>query len=159
MLATLNSKELQKMTEAKGDGGEGLKIWSEKYGAGYNHKKSQGFVRNKDQVSGSGADGYDSVDVIIAMSVEEILDWIMDSGGSYHITYMRDYFVDFEEYDGGNIQLGDGEECRVRGTCKVQVQMRDGSSFVLGDVIYVLKLRRNLISLGTLEKEGFTVKM
>ncbi|GJY24564.1 hypothetical protein Tco_0398222 [Tanacetum coccineum] len=66
----------------------------------------------------------------------------MDSGGSYHMTYMRDYLFNFEEYDSGNILLGDGRECRVRGTYKVQVQMR-----------------RNLISLGTLKKEGFTVKM
>nr|GEX38688.1 retrovirus-related Pol polyprotein from transposon TNT 1-94 [Tanacetum cinerariifolium] len=70
-----------------------------------------------------------------------------------------DYLVDFEEYDGGNILLGDGRECRVRGTGKVQVQMRDGSSFVLDNVRYVSELRRKLISLGTLEKEGFTVKM
>ncbi|GKA62983.1 hypothetical protein Tco_0762502, partial [Tanacetum coccineum] len=27
-----------------------------------------------------------------------------------------DYLFDFEEYDGGNILLGDGRECRVRGT-------------------------------------------
>ncbi|GJT53395.1 hypothetical protein Tco_0988449 [Tanacetum coccineum] len=108
-------------------------IWSERYGARYNHKKSQGFVRIEDQESGYGADGYDSVDVM-AMSVEELLDWIMDSGGSYHITYMRDYLVDFEEYDGGNILFGDARECCVRGTSKVQVQMSDGSSFVLDNV-------------------------
>ncbi|GJZ82865.1 zinc finger, CCHC-type containing protein [Tanacetum coccineum] len=118
VLATLNSRELQKMTEAKGDGGEGL---------------------NEDQVSSSGADGYDNADVMMAMSVEELLDWIMDSGSSYYITYRRDYLVDFKEYDGGNILLGYGRECR-------------------GDR-YVSELRRNLISLGTLEKEGFTVKM
>ncbi|GJZ61825.1 hypothetical protein Tco_0617962 [Tanacetum coccineum] len=46
----------------------------------YNHKKSQGFVRNEDQVFGSGADGYDSANVMMAISVEELLDWIMDSG-------------------------------------------------------------------------------
>ncbi|GJW55005.1 zinc finger, CCHC-type containing protein, partial [Tanacetum coccineum] len=103
VLATLNSRELQKMTEAKGDGGEEL----------YNHKKSQGFVRNEDQVFGSGADGYGSADVMMAMSVDELFHWIMDSGGSYHITYRRDYLVDFEEYDGGNILLGDGRECRI----------------------------------------------
>ncbi|GJX24161.1 zinc finger, CCHC-type containing protein [Tanacetum coccineum] len=68
------------------------------------------------QVSGSGADGYDNADVIMAMSVEGILYWIMDLGGSYRITYMIDYFVDFEEYDGGKILLGDGKECRIRGT-------------------------------------------
>ncbi|GKA71120.1 hypothetical protein Tco_0777259, partial [Tanacetum coccineum] len=73
-----------------------------------------------------GVDEYDSVDVMMAMSVKELLDWIMDLGGSYHITYRRDYLVDFEEYDGGNI---------------------------------LLELKRNLISLGTLEKEGLTMKM
>ncbi|GKC93389.1 hypothetical protein Tco_1158831 [Tanacetum coccineum] len=139
VLATLNSRELQKMTKAKGDGGEGL--YSEEHlkrdCPRYNHKKSQGFVRNKDQVSGYRADGYDSVDVMMAMSVEELLDWIMDSWGSYHVTYRRDYLVDFKEYDDHDILLGDGRECRVRGTCKVQVQIRDGSSFMLNNVRYV----------------------
>ncbi|GJT64416.1 hypothetical protein Tco_1015896 [Tanacetum coccineum] len=35
----------------------------------------------------------------------------------------------------------------------------DGSDFILEDVRYVPGLRRSLISLGTLEKEGYTVKM
>ncbi|GKF17971.1 hypothetical protein Tco_0062889 [Tanacetum coccineum] len=48
----------------------------------YNHKKSQRFVRNEDQVSSFGADRYDTADVMMAMSVEELLDWIMDSGSS-----------------------------------------------------------------------------
>ncbi|GKC70668.1 hypothetical protein Tco_1116551, partial [Tanacetum coccineum] len=106
VLATLNSRELQKMTEEKGNGDEGL----------YNHKKSQGFVRNKDQVIGYGADGYNSADVMIAISVEELLDWIMDSGGSYHIIYKIYYLVYFEEYDSDNLLLGDDRECRVQGT-------------------------------------------
>nr|GEV73518.1 ribonuclease H-like domain-containing protein [Tanacetum cinerariifolium] len=64
VLETLNTRKLQKMTEAKDDGGEGL----------YNHKKSQGFFRNEDQVSGSRADGYDNTDVMMAMSVKAKLD-------------------------------------------------------------------------------------
>ncbi|GKF74226.1 hypothetical protein Tco_0220558, partial [Tanacetum coccineum] len=85
VLATLNSRELQKMTEAKGDGGEGLyvvrEIWSKRDYPRYNHKKSQGFVRNEDQVSGSRAEGYDNADVMMAMSIEQLLDWIIDSEG------------------------------------------------------------------------------
>ncbi|GJZ73051.1 hypothetical protein Tco_0637197 [Tanacetum coccineum] len=122
-LVTLNSRELQKMTEAKGDGGEGLYLkgrssqrdmeqgtnsaWSKLYGI------SNRLSMDEDQVSRSRANEYDSTDVMMAMSVQELLDWIMDSGGSYHITYMRDYLVGFEEYDCGNILLGDGKECRV----------------------------------------------
>ncbi|GKD38784.1 zinc finger, CCHC-type containing protein, partial [Tanacetum coccineum] len=151
VLATLNSRELQKMTEAKGDGGEWLyvrgrsgqrgmeqgtdSVWLKSQGISnklgcyicqseehlkrdcprYNHKKSQGFVRNKDQVSSSGADEHGNANVMMTMSAKELLDWIMDSGGSYHITYKRDYLFDLEEYDGGNILLGDGRECHIRG--------------------------------------------
>lgn len=35
----------------------------------------------------------------------------------------------------------------------------DGMSFVIDDVRYIPDLKRNLISLGTLEKEGHNVKM
>nr|GEY27460.1 zinc finger, CCHC-type [Tanacetum cinerariifolium] len=46
-----------------------------------------------------------SADVMMAMSVKDVIDWIMDSRGSYHMTYMRDYLFDYEEYDSGNVLL------------------------------------------------------
>nr|GEX06559.1 zinc finger, CCHC-type [Tanacetum cinerariifolium] len=69
---------------------------------------------------------YDNANVMMVMSVEKLLDWIMDSWGSYHMTYVIDYLVHYEEYASGNV---------------------------------LIELRRNLISLGTLEKERFIVKM
>ncbi|GJX26801.1 putative reverse transcriptase domain-containing protein [Tanacetum coccineum] len=128
VLATLSSRELQKMTEAKGDGGEGLYV---------RRRSGQRDMEIEDHVSGFRADGYDTVNVMMAMSVEYLLDCIMDSGGSYHITYMRDYLVDLKSMT-------------VVIYCLV---------VMAGNAVYVLELRRNLISLGTLEKEGFTVKM
>ncbi|GJR05134.1 hypothetical protein Tco_0528118 [Tanacetum coccineum] len=44
-------------------------------------------------------------------------------------------------------------------TGKVKIQFHDRSSFILEDVRYVPGLRRSLISLGTLEKKGYTVQM
>ncbi|GKA76683.1 hypothetical protein Tco_0783144 [Tanacetum coccineum] len=166
----LNCRELQKMTEAKGNSGEGLymkgrsrrKIWSMVQIVRGQNRMEESADSGVIYVSGSGADGYDgydNTDVIMAMSVDQLLGWIMNSWCSYHMTYKRNYLFDFEEYDGGNTRLGDGRECRVRGMGKVQVHMRDGSSFVLDNVKYVPELRRNMISLGTLEKKGFTVKM
>ncbi|GJY24385.1 hypothetical protein Tco_0398043 [Tanacetum coccineum] len=99
-----------KMTEAKGDGGEGLYV------------RRRSGQRDMEQGFCNEADGYDNANVMMAMSVEELLDCIMDSGGSYHITYrrglyhmtyLRDYLVNFGEYDGDNILLCDGRECRV----------------------------------------------
>ncbi|GJX31915.1 hypothetical protein Tco_0241770 [Tanacetum coccineum] len=117
VLATLNSRELQKMTEAKDDGGEGLYVRGRsgqrdmEQGTHIVWSKSQGSsrLRNEDQ--------------------------IMDSEGSYHMTYKRDYLFDFEECDGGNVLLGYDRECRVLETGKAK------------------------LTLGTLKKEGFTVKM
>ncbi|GJY33004.1 hypothetical protein Tco_0417473 [Tanacetum coccineum] len=54
---------------------------------------------------------------------------------------------------------GDNRTCTIKGTGKVKIQLYDGSSFILEDVKYVLGLRRSLISLGTLEKEDYMVKM
>ncbi|GKD89303.1 hypothetical protein Tco_1364810, partial [Tanacetum coccineum] len=50
-------------------------------------------------------------------------------------------------------------ECKIRGIGKVRIQLKDGSSFVLHNLRYIPELNRNLISLGTLEKEGFTLKL
>ncbi|GKC70074.1 hypothetical protein Tco_1115957, partial [Tanacetum coccineum] len=82
-----------------------------------------------------------------------------DEGGSYHMTHRRDFLYDFMVVDGGSIQLGNNRTCTIKGTGKVKIQLHDGSSFILEDVRYVPGLRRSLISLGTLEKQGYTVKM
>ncbi|GJT02189.1 zinc finger, CCHC-type containing protein [Tanacetum coccineum] len=123
-----------------------------------NRKKSTGYVNKDDQPSSSGSI-YDDSKVMMVMSVEALLDWIMDSGGSYHMTPMLDLFYDFMECDGGRVLLGDNRECKIRGIGKVRVQLKDGSSFVLHNVRYIPELKRNLISLGTLKKEGYTVKL
>ncbi|GJX62210.1 hypothetical protein Tco_0295110 [Tanacetum coccineum] len=61
--------------------------------------------------------------------------------------------------DGGSVQLGDNRTCTIKGTWKLKIQLHDGSSLLLKDVRYVPGLKRSLISLDTLEKDGYTVKM
>nr|GEW28761.1 retrovirus-related Pol polyprotein from transposon TNT 1-94 [Tanacetum cinerariifolium] len=100
MMATLNLKEIKKMSKAKGDEGERL------YVRGRTDRRD-----SHDQPSSSGSI-YDGSEVMMVMSVEALLDWIMDSKGSYHMAPR-----------------------------------------------YITELKRNLISLWTLEKEGYTVKL
>ncbi|GKA59202.1 hypothetical protein Tco_0758515 [Tanacetum coccineum] len=90
---------------------------------------------------------------------DEMTELVMDSGGSYHMTHKMDFLYDFKGFDGGSVQLGDNRICTIKGTGKVKIQLHDGSSFIMEYVRYVPRLRRSLISLGTLEKEGYTVKM
>ncbi|GJU22119.1 retrovirus-related pol polyprotein from transposon TNT 1-94, partial [Tanacetum coccineum] len=105
------------------------------------------------------SEGYDNGDLLMAVSEERFLEWIMDSGGSFHMTPRRDFLFDFKEFNGGTILLDDNRACVIMGTGKVRVQMKDGSSFVLENARYIPELKRNLISLGTLDQEGYTVKL
>ncbi|GJV95247.1 hypothetical protein Tco_1546824 [Tanacetum coccineum] len=170
VLATLNSRELKKKTEgAKEEAGDGLYIRGRS-----NHseghlkrdcpmKKSSGFVKKgkRDQDSDSSDDEGNTYfgEALVVVENGEMAELVMDSGGSYHMTHMRDFLYDFKGFDGGSVQLGDNRTCTIKWTGKVKIQLHDGSSFILEDVRYVPGLRRSLISLGTLEKEGYTVKM
>ncbi|GKB42756.1 hypothetical protein Tco_0887698 [Tanacetum coccineum] len=122
-------------------------------------KKSSGFVKKgkRDQDSDSSDDEGNTY--FREFRNDKMTELVMDSGGSYHMTHMRDFLYDFKVVDGGSVQLGDNRTCAAKGTGKVKIQLHDGSSFILEDVRYVLGSRRSLISLGTLEKEVYTVKM
>nr|GEV90004.1 retrotransposon protein, putative, Ty1-copia subclass [Tanacetum cinerariifolium] len=95
--------------------------------------------------------GYDNGDMLMAMSEERFLKWIMDSGGSYHMTPRRDFLFDLKEFIN--------RACAIMGTGKVRVQMKDGSSFVRENLRYIPELKRNLIFLGTLNQEGYIVNL
>ncbi|GJW61139.1 zinc finger, CCHC-type containing protein [Tanacetum coccineum] len=152
VLATFNSRELQKMTEAKGDGGEGLYV------------RGRSGQRNMEQGTDSAwsklQERSNRLKCYICQSeehlkrdcpsVKELLDWIMDSGGSYHITYMRDYLVDFEKYNGGNILLGDGRECRDKGW--------SGKIKVIKGLLMVLSGTRRSNCVYTLDGQAVTSK-
>nr|GEX23672.1 zinc finger, CCHC-type [Tanacetum cinerariifolium]GEX44341.1 zinc finger, CCHC-type [Tanacetum cinerariifolium] len=95
-------------------------------------KKSSGFVkkgkRDHDSNSSDNEGNTYFGEALVVVRDDETTELVRDSGGSYHMTHMRDFLYDFKVVDGGLIQLDDG-------------------------------LRRSLISLGTLEKEVYTVKM
>nr|GEY72445.1 retrovirus-related Pol polyprotein from transposon TNT 1-94 [Tanacetum cinerariifolium] len=72
-----------------------------------------------------------------------------------------EHFVDTLLYgrEALNLEdLVDNKECKIKGIGKVRAQLKDGSSFVLHNVRYIPELKRNLISLGNLKKEGYTIK-
>nr|GEW23800.1 retrotransposon protein, putative, Ty1-copia subclass [Tanacetum cinerariifolium] len=125
-----------------------------------NRKKSTSYVKKDEKPSSSGSICDDS-EVMMVMSAQAhaLLDWIMDSGCLYHMTPRLDIFFDFLECDRGSVQLGENRECKIRGISKVRIQLKDGSSFVLHNVRYILELKRKSISLGTLKKEGYTIKL
>ncbi|GKE21323.1 hypothetical protein Tco_1432835 [Tanacetum coccineum] len=142
VLTTLNLRELKKRTEyTKEETSDGLYVrgWSDHSGSSEDDspmKKSSGFVKKskRDQDSDSSDDEGNAYfgETLVLVGNDEMAELVKDSGGSYHMTHMRDFLYKFKGFDGGSVQL---------------------------DVKYVPGLRRSLILLGTLEKEGYNVKM
>ncbi|GJY41440.1 retrotransposon protein, putative, ty1-copia subclass [Tanacetum coccineum] len=135
VMATLNSKEIKERSKAKGDDGEGLYDHLKRNCPKNNRKKSTGYAKKDEQPSSSGST-YDDSEVMMVMSAQALLDLIMDSGCSYHMTPRLDILFDFLECDGGSIQLGDNRECKIREgfTVKMQsgkVKVINGSRVVL----------------------------
>nr|GEW78691.1 zinc finger, CCHC-type [Tanacetum cinerariifolium] len=167
VLATLNSKELKKRTEGTKGGTSKLKCFicpaEDHLKRGCPKKKSSGFVKKgkRDQDSDSSDDKGNAYfrEALVVVGNDEMTELVMDSGGYYHMTHMRDFLYDFKVVDGGSVRLGDSKTCTIKRIGKVKILLHNGSSFILEDVRYVPGLRRSLISLGTLEKEGYTVKM
>ncbi|GJY33791.1 retrotransposon protein, putative, ty1-copia subclass, partial [Tanacetum coccineum] len=136
VMATLNSKEIKERSKANGDDGEGL------YVKGRTDRRdspqSRGKARSKSRGGRLKCYICQSEDHLKRncpknnhkKSIEALLDWIMDSEGSYHMTPRLDLFFDFMECDGG--------QATVR---------------------YTPELKRNVISLRTLKKEGYIVKL
>ncbi|GKD91956.1 retrotransposon protein, putative, ty1-copia subclass, partial [Tanacetum coccineum] len=102
-----------------------------------NRKKSTGYVK-KDDLANSSDFIYDDYGVMMVMSVEALLDWIMDSGGSYHMTPKLDIFFDFLECDRGNVLLGDNGECKIKGIGKGTLKLQSGKVKVINGSKVVL---------------------
>ena len=78
----------------------------------------------------------------------------MDSGYIYYICPHRDWFSTYEPLDSGVVLMGNNAQYSVVGIGTVQIKTRDSVLRTLSNVRHILDLKRNLISLGTLESNG-----
>lgn len=68
------------------------------------------------------------------------------------------WLQDFKESYAGLVLLGNKKACKILGIGKVSIRMHDGCVRVQHDVRYVLELKRNLLSIGMLDKSGYTIR-
>ncbi|GKC28218.1 hypothetical protein Tco_1035512, partial [Tanacetum coccineum] len=156
----LISRELKNRSYAKDDGDSvTYEDHVKKDCPKWNKQKSTSFVKKN---VGPGyrmhSDGNDNGDLLMAVSKEMFLESSMDYGGSYHMTPTKDIFFNYKEFNSCTILLSDNRACAIGG--------REGEStneilfkFVLKNVRYIPELKRNLIYLGTLDRERYTVDM
>lgn len=78
-------------------------------------------------------------------------EWILDSGWTFH----KDWFSTYETMSNGTALMGNNASCKIAGPGIVRIKMFDGVVRTLGNVKHAPDLKRNLISLGTLDSKGY----
>ncbi|WVZ01479.1 hypothetical protein V8G54_027548 [Vigna mungo] len=102
---------------------------------------------------------YESAGVLVASSEDPQRSWVMDSGCSYHMCPVKEFFENLDQKEHGNVLLGNNKACRVQGVGSVRLKMFDNREMVLQAVRYVPELKRNLISISAFDLGGYTTKV
>ncbi|KAG8473176.1 hypothetical protein CXB51_035117 [Gossypium anomalum] len=82
-------------------------------------------------------------------------EWILDSSCTFHMSSNRDWFTTYETVSEGVVLMGNNDSCKIAGVGTIKVKMFDGVFKTLSDVRHVPELKRNLISLSTVDSKGY----
>ena len=83
------------------------------------------------------------------------LGWYFDSGASFHMTGDVNLFSDLVEKDLQlHVELGENGRYSATGIGTITFQRESGKLILLQDVVHVLGLKKNLISVAMLEDKG-----
>lgn len=78
----------------------------------------------------------------------------MDSDCSFHLTNKNSWYFTFKESNNA-ILIDDNTHFKVAGIGTIRIRMSDEAMRTLSDVKYVPDMKKNLIFLGTLDKNGY----
>jgi hypothetical protein len=70
------------------------------------------------------------------------------------MTPHREWFCEYEKYDGGDVFLGDDSTTKIMGRGRVKLLLKDGRIRTLPGVLHIPKLARSLISVSKLDDAG-----
>jgi hypothetical protein len=84
--------------------------------------------------------------------------WLIDSGASRHMTSFRDHLTNFVEKETHlHVVLGDDVGYNVKGVGNSTFQLNSDMQLQLREVLYVPRMKRNLVSISALEDKGYKV--
>jgi hypothetical protein len=84
--------------------------------------------------------------------------WILDSTCSFHVMSNKDCFDTYWSVNSNIVTMDNGEHYKLTGTCNIIIKIFDGMVRTLCDVRHVPEVEKNLISLGTLDSNGYGYK-
>jgi hypothetical protein len=84
--------------------------------------------------------------------------WLLDSACSFHVTPHRNWFDTYRSINCGSVRMGNDATCTIIGMRTIKIKMSDGVVRTLEKVRHIPDMRKNLISLGTLDSKGYSYK-
>jgi hypothetical protein len=82
--------------------------------------------------------------------------WWIDSGATVHVTNSSQGFLGtWTEKRERSLKVADGCEAKVEAVESLPIVLHGGFTLMLNNVLYVMYLQRNLISVALLEDDGF----
>ncbi|WVZ06543.1 hypothetical protein V8G54_019889 [Vigna mungo] len=85
--------------------------------------------------------------------------WYLDLGCSNHMTCNREWMVNIDETRKSKVRAADNNILKVEGIGNVVVKRKNGACVIIKNVLLVPEIKCNLLSLGQLVGNGFTVIM
>ncbi|KAH9782763.1 retrovirus-related pol polyprotein from transposon TNT 1-94-like protein [Citrus sinensis] len=98
-----------------------------------------------------------SLSITPAAYVASSSEWILDTGATYHLCPIKEWFTDFRNLESGAVMMGNNQPCRTMGIRTIWLKMFDGMVRELKEVRFVPEIKKNLISVGALEAKGYKV--
>jgi hypothetical protein len=99
-------------------------------------------------------------DMLFAASNSEhhVDSWIMDSACTFHVTSNKYWYDTYKSINSGIVTVGNGVYFKITSIGNIRIKMFDGVVRMFSNVRHVLDVKNNLISLDTLDSNGYCYK-
>ena len=85
-------------------------------------------------------------------------DWLVDSGASKYMMGYKESFINMSKHNSTHkVKLGDDYKYPIKGSGEASYNIDYGKYLKMKDVLYVLALKKNLLSISALDAKGIRV--
>lgn len=97
-----------------------------------------------------------------SQSFTDSIRWILDSGASSHMTYLKSQFIEIDETFKGNVRLADDNDLEIKGIGTVQLKVKIDNQIKIVNLpktLFIPELRSNLFSIAKATDNGCKVEI
>jgi hypothetical protein len=120
--------------------------------------ENEGSSKSANVVEDNSDDADGDMLSVASTSEHPVDSWILDSACSFHVTPNRDWFDTYKLVNSSIVTMGNGAHCKITGIGNIRIKMFDDVVRMLCDVRHVPEVEKNLISLSTLDLNGYGYK-